>query len=112
MRIYTSKSREPPFRVAPVRGSNLFLNGADATHRAITIGVVPNSTKLDFCGFEAGEITVLVENLSATVAKVIMNFILHNCKGFMPRTFRPRAVILSVLREPARERRGTVRGNR
>ena len=67
--------------------SDFFLDGSDATHRAIAIGVVKNGAELDFIGFEAGEITVLVENFSATVAKVVMNFSLHSCINLLVQHF-------------------------
>ena len=52
---------------------DFFFDSADSAYRAITGGVVKNGAKLDFSGFQAGEIAVLIENFSATVAKVIMN---------------------------------------
>ena len=47
--------------------SNFFLNGADAAYRAITIGVMKDGSELDFSRLKAGEVTVLIENLAATI---------------------------------------------
>lgn len=56
-----------------------FLDGSDATDWAIPIGVTKDGTELDFSGFQAGEIAVLVKDFSAAVAEVVMDFCLHSC---------------------------------
>ena len=59
---------------------DLFLNGADAAYRAITIGVMKDGSELDFSRLKAGEVTVLIENLAATITEVVVDFCLHNGK--------------------------------
>lgn len=47
-----------------------------------------DGAELDFSCFQAGEIAVLIEDFSATVAKVIMNFSLHSDDYLIGSTMR------------------------